>query len=144
MDYIELTKLTKEEIINAIKKNEIHLFMLSKIWRDDKEVVLEAVKINGISLESASERLKNDKEIIVEAMLENARALKFVPENLQNDKNLLEILEKENTLWWNHEEKRWKKEKMNILINIKENLEEKEIMEKTINYNNITSKKVKF
>lgn len=112
------SKLTKEQVINAIHKNKLYFYDLE-------------------------EKFQNDKDIVLEALKKDIRTIKFISEDFLNDKDILEVLEKCNIKQWNDFTIKWYAEKMEVLNNLR-NKEDKEIMEKLITSSKKVQKKNKY
>jgi predicted methyltransferase len=64
------TNSTKEEVLEAVKKNGFSLKYASEELKGDKEVVLAAVQKNGFAFKYASEVAKQNPLMLVHAIKE--------------------------------------------------------------------------
>lgn len=71
-----MNRITKEQVIERVKKDGRDLRKVFKEFRNDKDVVITAVKENNIAFHWASDELKNDEEFIKE-LCENSDIFKF-------------------------------------------------------------------
>jgi hypothetical protein len=80
---------SREEMLEAVKKDGSALEYADDTLKADREVVLEAVRNDGGSLEFASYTLKADREIVLEAVKSYGRALQYASDTLKNDRELV-------------------------------------------------------
>lgn len=138
--FSSIFKDDKDIVLTAINNNYFSLQHASNRLKNDKDIILQVVKKNGRMLEHLSKELNNNKEIVMEAVKQNASSLMFASEELQNDKELIEILNKKEITYYNHEIHNWYQERMEVL----NNFNEKELMKNSILFSKIKSKKNKF
>jgi len=80
---------TKEEVLEAVRKNAVALSYASKQLQGDPEIVMEAIKQCGCALEDASEEIKSEKRIIMAMVKENGEALMYASKKLKADKEII-------------------------------------------------------
>ena len=80
---------SREEMLEAVKKDGSALEYADETLKADREVVLEAVRNDGGSLEFASHTLKADREIVLEAVKSYGRALQYASDTLKADRELV-------------------------------------------------------
>jgi hypothetical protein len=80
---------SREEMLEAVKKDGSALEYADDTLKADREVVLEAVRNDGGSLQFASDTLKADRELVLEVVKNSGRALQYASDTLKDDRELV-------------------------------------------------------
>jgi len=81
--------ISREEMLEAVKKDGYDLKDADDSFKADREVVLEAVKSYGLALDYADDTLKADREVVLEAVKQDGYALDYADDTLKADREVV-------------------------------------------------------
>lgn len=81
--------LSKEEIIQRIEANEIHIGNVCEKWGSDKDVVLALAKEKEWMIEYVDKKFLDDKDVMLEVIKKKALYFVISSDRLKNDKDVV-------------------------------------------------------
>ena len=81
--------ITKDKVIEIVKKNGLKLRYIPDIYKLDKEVVLFAINQNPKSIIYSNKSIRNNSDIIFTLIKQNALLIKYLSNNSKSNKQVV-------------------------------------------------------